>query len=73
MTTRMLKEFEEYLGEQSSFVRINKSILANPDFIVKYSKGEPGILTMENSQTFEVSRRKKQEILDKLNSRKAKK
>ncbi|MNK06336.1 Transcriptional regulatory protein YehT [compost metagenome] len=73
MTTRMLKEFEEYLGEQSSFVRINKSILANPDFIVKYSKGEPCILTMENSQTFEVSRRKKQEILDKLNSRKAKK
>ncbi len=69
MITRMLKEFEDYLGESSSFVRINKSVITNLNFISKYSKGEPCILTMDNKQTFEVSRRKKQEILDRLKDR----
>lgn len=68
MVTRMLKEFEEYLGPQSSFIRISKSAIVNLDFIIKYSKGEPCILTMANQHTFEVSRRKKQDILDILKS-----
>lgn len=69
LVTRMLKELEEYLGPQSFFVRISKSVLINMDFIVKYSKGEPCILTLKDNQHFEVSRRKKQEILDKLKQR----
>ena len=69
LVSRMLREFEEYLGEFSVFMRINKSTLANPDFMVKYSKGEPCIVTMRDIRTFEVSRRKKQEILDLLKNR----
>jgi len=66
MVSRMLKEFEDYLRNTSPFMRINKSTLANPSYISKYSKGEPCIVTMADGQTFEVSRRKKQEILDWL-------
>ena len=69
MVSRMLKEFELYLGNDKLFMRINKSTLANPNFIKKYSKGEPCIVSIQNGQTFEVSRRKKQEILDRLHQR----
>ncbi|RYE51604.1 MAG: LytTR family transcriptional regulator [Sphingobacteriales bacterium] len=69
MVSRMLKEFELYLGNDKLFMRINKSTLANPNFIKKYSKGEPCIVSIQNGQTFEVSRRKKQEILDRIHQR----
>ncbi|PBQ33037.1 hypothetical protein CNR22_15045 [Sphingobacteriaceae bacterium] len=66
LTARNLKEFEEYFGESSYFVRINKTYIVNSLHIKEYSKGEPFILTMQNEMTFEVSRRKKPEILEKL-------
>jgi two-component system LytT family response regulator len=65
-TARYLKDFEDYLGENSSFVRIHKSCMINADHIRGYNKGEPFIIEMKNGQTFEVSRRKKPEVLDKL-------
>lgn len=66
ITSKYLKDFEDYLGENSTFIRINKSILLNTKYISKYSKGEPCIIEMANGQSFEVSRRKKQEILEEL-------
>jgi len=66
ITPKYLKEFEEYFGEQSTFVRIHKSCLLNISHIKKYSKGEPCIIEMVNGKTFEVSRRKKQEVLKKV-------
>lgn len=69
MMSRMLKELECYIGNDLLFMRINKSTMANPAFIVKYSKGEPCIITMKDGQTYEVSRRKKQEILDVLQAK----
>jgi len=38
----------------------------NAKHIKEYSKGEPCFITMLNGTTFEVSRRKKQEVLEKL-------
>jgi two-component system, LytTR family, response regulator len=66
ITARNLKEFEDYFGALSSFVRINKTHLVNALHIKEYTKGEPFILIMQNETIFEVSRRKKPEVLEKL-------
>lgn len=64
--TRSLKDFEEYFGEQSSFIRISKTYMINTDFIKEYSKGDPFTITLSDNQVFEVSRRKKPEVLARL-------
>jgi two-component system, LytTR family, response regulator len=63
---KYIKDFEEYLDGIPNFIRIHKSCLLNLKHMVKYSKGEPCIIEMNNGQSFEVSRRKKQEVLEKL-------
>jgi two-component system LytT family response regulator len=65
-SARCLKDFEDYLGERSSFVRISQSILVNTIYIKEYSKGDLCIISMKTGKTFEVPRRKKAEILGKL-------
>ena len=64
--TKTLKEFEEFLANNKSFVRINKNYMLNLNSVKNYSKGEPCIIETEDGMTFEVSRRKKQEILEVL-------
>lgn len=63
---KYVKDFEEYLGEDSDFVRIHKSYLVNAKHIKEYSKGDPFTIDMVNGRRFEVSRRKKPEVLEKL-------
>lgn len=65
-TAKYLKDFEDYFGETSDFIRIHKSCLINVNHIKGYNKGEPFIIEMVNGQTFEVARRKKPEVLEKL-------
>lgn len=66
-TAKILRDFEEYFGEHSSFVRIGKSQMINAKKILKYSKGEPCIIEMINGEVFEVARRRKPEVLAKIN------
>lgn len=69
ITTRRLIDFEEYFDEaDSAFVRISRRHIINTRKIVKYSKGDPCIIEMSNEETFEVSRRRKTEVLNKLKS-----
>jgi two-component system, LytTR family, response regulator len=63
--SRILKEFEELLGE-SNFMRIHNSSLINILHVKKYVKGEGGYVIMSNDETVEVSRRKKNELLTRL-------
>lgn len=70
IVTRMIGEFEEYLGPKSDFVRINRSVLASVAHIVKYSKGFPCMLTMADGKVFEVARRKKVDVIGKLGEQK---
>lgn len=65
-TAKFLKDFEEYFGENSDFVRIHKSCLINARHLKNYSKGEPCFIEMSDGITFEVARRKKQEVLERL-------
>lgn len=68
MMTKNLKDFEDYFGEKSSFIRISKSQIINAFYIIEYSKGDPFIIQLKNSYHVEVSRRKKPEVLLKLNT-----
>jgi two-component system LytT family response regulator len=59
---RTLKYFEDVL-QPHGFIRIHRSYMINPVFVVRYSKGKGGYVTMKNNQELEVSANKKQEFL----------
>jgi two-component system LytT family response regulator len=60
---RTLKYFEELLKE-SRFVRIHRSYLINPEYVIRYSKGKGGYITMRNNKELEVSPARKKEFLE---------
>jgi two-component system, LytTR family, response regulator len=62
MICRTLKYFEDVLNSHG-FLRIHRSFLINPNFVVRYSKGKGGYVTMKNNQELEVSANKKQDFL----------
>lgn len=65
-STKTLKEYEEFLNEHAEFVRIHKETIINVNFIDKYSKREPYWVILNNGKEYEISRRKKQEVLEML-------
>jgi len=60
---RTLKYFEDILQEHR-FLRIHRSHLINPDYVIRYSKGKGGYVTMKNNQELEVSSAKKKDFLE---------
>ena len=65
VVSRPLKEVEEML-EEYSFVRVHNSHLVNLNEIEKYIKGEGGYLVMTDGSTVDVSRSRKDILLNKL-------
>lgn len=65
-TAKYMKDFEEYLGNTSELIRIHKSCMINVNHIKEYSKGEPYFIEMTNGKMFEIARRKKGEILERV-------
>ena len=65
IVSRTLKEIEEML-EEYSFLRVHNSYLINLNEIDKYVKGEGGYLVMSDGSTIDVSRSKKETLLNKL-------
>ena len=65
-SSKRFGEFEDLPEHSGNFFRINKSVMINSDHIKDYSKGEPCFITMSGGKTFEVSRRRKSDILKKL-------
>jgi two-component system LytT family response regulator len=63
--SRPLKEMEEMLDEYS-FLRVHNSHLVNLNEIDKYVRGEGGYLVMSDGSTIDVSRSKKEVLLNKL-------
>jgi two-component system LytT family response regulator len=66
ITPRVLKEFEYYLEPIACFVRVNRSVLLNANFIKSYSKEFPCTIEMKSGFTCEISRRKKADVLKQL-------
>ncbi|MBL7756054.1 MAG: LytTR family transcriptional regulator [Chitinophagaceae bacterium] len=56
----------ETLLEDSSFVRVHKSFLVNLQHIQEYIRGEGGSIIMTNNHEVEVSRRKKEAFIKKM-------
>jgi two-component system LytT family response regulator len=65
IVSRPLKEIEEML-EEYSFLRVHNSHLVSLNEIDKYVKGEGGYLVMSDGSTIDVSRSKKETLLNKL-------
>jgi two-component system LytT family response regulator len=67
LSSKTLSDYEVLLHAHPNFIRINKSVVVNIDHILHYSKGVDCVITMKNGkEDFEVSRRKKTEILSYL-------
>ena len=64
---RTLKHFEDIL-KPHRFFRIHRSYLINPSYVVRYSKGKGGFVTMKNNKELEVSANKKKEFLELFGS-----
>jgi two-component system LytT family response regulator len=65
IVSRTLKEFE-ILFEHTQLLRVNRSVIVNLDYIVKYKKGEGGTIEMMDGSEIEVSPSKKKQLMDKL-------
>ena len=65
LVTRSLKDLEEAL-EQHSFLRVHRSYVVNLNEIEKYVRGEGGYLIMTGGSTVDVSRSRKELLMQKL-------
>jgi two-component system LytT family response regulator len=63
--SRTLKETEEML-EEYFFLRVHNSYVVNLNEISKYVKGEGGYLVMSDNSTVDVSRSRKELLMEKL-------
>lgn len=65
---KTLKEYEEMLcSPDLPFMRVHKAYIVNTDFISNVNKGETNTIQLKNNSNLEISRRKKQELFEKLN------
>jgi two-component system LytT family response regulator len=62
---RTILEYERLL-EDSGFIRIHKSYLVNLLHVKEYLRGEGGSVLLSNGKELEVSRRKKEDFLNKM-------
>lgn len=63
--SRTLLEYEKIL-QNTSFFRIHKTFMINLEHVVEYQRGEGGTVVMDNGMEVEVSRRKKEEFMNKI-------
>ncbi len=66
---KTLKEYEDILcSSDSDFFRVHKTYIVNTKYILEVIQGE-NTIRLKNNICLEISRRKKQELLEKLNSK----
>lgn len=68
-SSKELKKFEDLFNRIGSFIRINHSVILNTDYIKSYTKGDIFTIIVSTGEVFEVSRRKKSEILSLLKTK----
>ncbi len=66
MVAKTLKEIASLLP-QDDFIRIHASHMVNKDSIVRYIRGEGGLVVLINDEELKVSRSRKEELLTRLN------
>jgi two-component system LytT family response regulator len=65
IVSKTLKEYEAQLSDDF-FMRINRSVIANLRYVVKYRKGDGGTLEFSDGAEVEVSSQRKEMLLQKL-------
>lgn len=66
---KTLKEIDEFSNQINGFIRINKSVIINCFWCTHYErKDDTYVVHLKNEKNFEISRRKKQDVLEKINS-----
>lgn len=65
VVSKTLKEFEPVLND-ANFIRVNRSVIVNLDFVVKYRKGDGGTLELSDGSEIEVSPQKKEALMSRL-------
>jgi len=68
-SSKDLKKFENLLNNIGSFIRISHSVIVNVDHIKSYTKGDVCSIMISTGEQFEVSRRKKTEIVSLLKTK----
>jgi two-component system LytT family response regulator len=63
-----LKYYEGFLDGNDNFIRISRSVIVNMNYLSEYSKGESCVVYLNNDRSYEISRRKKSELIEKLKS-----
>jgi two-component system, LytTR family, response regulator len=65
LTSRTMKEYEEILVNHG-FIRVHKSHMLNKIHVINYTAD--GMLTMSDQSKVEISRRRKEEVMERLKS-----
>lgn len=65
VVSKTLKEYESMLQDEA-FLRINRSVIVNLNYVVKYRKGDGGTLEMSDGTEIEVSASRKDCLLERL-------
>ena len=65
LVSRTLKEVEDMLADHS-FLRVHNSYIVNLNAITRYIKGEGGYLVMTDGSTVDVSRSRKELLIQRL-------
>jgi two-component system LytT family response regulator len=63
--SKNMKVYEQVLI-QSQFLRVHDSYMVNMNFVEKYVRGEGGYVVLEDGTNIDVSKRRKQLLLDIL-------
>ena len=66
ISSKQINAFDFILNKFTNFIKISKGVYLNANYIKSYSKGMTCIINMKNGDSFEISRRKKSEILEVL-------
>jgi two-component system LytT family response regulator len=65
LATRILGDFEDLLVPYG-FFRVHKSFIVNLSHVQRYIRGEGGIVVMQDGTEIDVSRRRKEEFLERI-------
>lgn len=65
VAAKTLKEFDELL-RKDGFIRVHQSHLVNSSHIKQYIRGDGGSVVLSDGSTIEVSRRHKEQLLQKI-------
>ena len=65
VVSKTLKEYENVL-QDDIFMRINRSVIVNLNYVIKYRKGDGGTLELSDGAEIEVSPQRKEALLQKL-------